>query len=257
MTGRGRGGPDPRTVRVYGSHDRGSYTPVPALRRGMRRRSVLARIAGGASLGLAGLAGCLSTGSGGGSGELSEHPASRNLDGQPYLGDLPNEAAKLAVAFEDPTCSTCRRFHSSTFQDLEREIIEPESASFVYRPFPSTSVAWSGPAMHAILEATARDRRVAWDLVDFYYANGGSISGSSFAQQTRSFLADGTDLDADAVLAAVENEARQSIIDTAESDGWEAGVTSTPTFYLFDDGAFKNKLVGVQDLTAFRAGFEV
>ncbi|AGN01823.1 thioredoxin [Salinarchaeum sp. Harcht-Bsk1] len=225
----------------------------------MRRRSVLAGIAGAASLGTAtSLAGCLDTGSGGSGGQpLSEHPASRNLDGQPSLGDVPTAAEKVIVAFEDPTCSNCERFHTGSFQAVKREILEPESAAYVYRPYRYTGRGWATPAIHATLEVTAREPPVAWDLLDFYYENTYSISGGTFADETRSFLSENTDLDADTILAAAENRAHQSVLETAEADGDEAGVNSTPTFFLYKNERFKNKLVGVQDVTAFQAGFEV
>ena len=225
----------------------------------MRRRSVLAEIAGAASLGTAtSLAGCLSSGSGGSSGQpLAEHPASRNLDGQPTLGDAPMDAEKVIVAFEDPTCSNCERFHTGSFQDVKSEIIEPDSASYVYRPYRFTGRGWATPAIHATLEVTARDPPAAWDLLDFYYENTYSITGGSFADDTRAFLTENTDLDADAILTAADDRTHQSILETSEADGEAAGVNSTPTFFLYTDGNFKNKLVGVQDLTAFEAGFEV
>lgn len=177
------------------------------------------------------------------------------MDGQPYLGEPPTEAEKLIVAFEDPSCPTCRRFHTSTFDDVRDQIVEPESASFVYRPYRYTGRAWATPAIHATLEVTARDRTTAWDLLDFYYEN--SFSGGTVLDETQSFLAANTDVDADAVIDAAENRAHRSTLETAEDDGDEAGVTSTPTFYLFADGTFRSEISGVQDVTAFEAGFEV
>jgi len=224
----------------------------------MRRRSVLAGIASAASVGgVASLAGCLNLGSGASGASLEDHPASRSMADQPYLGDPPRDAEKLVVAFEDPSCPTCRRFHSSGFQDLQAEIIEPDSASFVYRPYRLTGRAWATPAIHAVLETTARERTAAWDLLDFYYDEQSALSSGSIAEDTRDFLAENTEVDADAVVQAAEARAHRSILETAESDGDEAGVTSTPTFYLFADGQFTTELSGAQDVTAFEAGFEL
>lgn len=223
----------------------------------MRRRALLAGITGATGLaGATSLAGCLSTGGSGG-GSLDEHPASRSLDGQPSLGEPPAEATKLIVAFEDPTCSTCQRFHSSGFQDVKREIVEPDSAAFVYRPYRYTGHAWATPAINAILDTTARDRGAAWDLIDFYYANTYSISGGTWADSTRSFLAENTGVDAEAVVEAGRNRTHQSILETAESDGDEAGVSSTPTFYLFEDGGFVESITGAVDVSAFQAAFQL
>lgn len=224
----------------------------------MRRRSVLAGIASAASVGTAaGLAGCLDLGSSEAGASVDDHPASRSLADQPYLGDPPDDAEKLIVAFEDPSCPTCRRFHTGGFRDVQRQIVEPDSASFVYRPYRFTGRSWATPAIHAVLETTARERLAAWDLLDFYYDEQGGLSSGSIGEATRSFLAENTDVDAEAVVQAAEDRAHRAILETAESDGDEAGVTSTPTFYLFADGAFTTELSGAQDVTAFEAGFEL
>lgn len=155
------------------------------------------RLASTAGLaGVVGLPGSLGPGSGAGGTPLEDHPAAGQVDGQSYLGEQPRDAEKLVVAFEDPSCPTCKRFHATGFQDPEAEVVEPDSASFVYRPYRYTGRAWATPAIHAILE-------------------------------------------------------------TAERDGDEAGVTSTPTFYLFADGSFTTEITNAQDVTAFEAGFEL
>ncbi|WP_248517129.1 DsbA family protein [Salinarchaeum laminariae] len=223
----------------------------------MRRRSVLSGIASAVGVGAtAGLAGCLQQG--GSSGEsVEDHPAANALDGQPFIGEAPLEAEKLIVAFEDPTCTSCSRFHTSTFDDVRSEIVEPDSASFVYRPYRYTGRSWATPAIHAVLETTARDRDAAWELLGFYYDTVTSLSGSSFATETRSFLETSTSVDAEAVIAASEARTHQSVLETAEADGDEAGVVSTPTFYLFQNGTFETELTGSVDVTAFEAGFRV
>lgn len=223
----------------------------------MRRRRVLASIAGAARLaGSASLAGCLGGGGSSGDGNLDDHPASRTLEGQPYLGDPPREAEKLIVGFEDPTCPNCQRFHASTLPDLKSDVIEPNSASFVYRPFRYTNRAWATDAIHAVLEATGRDRLAAWDLLDFYYENTYSLSGGSWADETRSFLQAETDLDVEAILTAADERAHQDVLETAEDDGDAAGVNSTPTFHLFENGGHVTEIVGVQDVTQFEAAFQ-
>lgn len=221
----------------------------------MRRRSFLRTVAPASSAGLVGVAGCLSGGPSG-DGDLSEHPASRTLTGYPYIGEDPSTAEKLIVGFEDPTCPRCRSFHQDLLGDVRDAIIEPESAALVWRPYRYTNRAWATPAIHAILEATARDRATGWALLEFYYANQFSIERGTFEDETRSFLVEETDLDAAAVLAAVDDNTHRDLLETAEADGDEAGVLRTPTFHLFRDGGHLTELSNPGGVTLFEAAFQ-
>lgn len=63
-----------------------------------------------------------------------DHPAAAALASQPALG--PADAPALIVAFEDPSCRTCRRFENQSFPTLKREYVDAGSLRFVYRVFP-------------------------------------------------------------------------------------------------------------------------
>jgi|GEM_PF-1696081 len=223
----------------------------------MRRRSLLRRLAGTASIAAgAAVAGCLGGGGPSGGGDLADHPASRSLEGQPYIGDPPTEAERLLVGFEDPTCPNCRSFHRGVLEDVRSEIIEPDSASLVWRPYRYTNRAWATDAILAVLAATARDRSAAWDLLTFYYDEQFSIGTGSFDDRTRSFLVDETTLDADAVLQDVDDRVHQDVLETAEDQGDAAGVSATPTFHLFLDGGHLTQLTNPADVTLIEAAFE-
>lgn len=218
----------------------------------MRRRSVLASIA---TVGAAGVAGCLSGGPSGG-GDLADHPASRNLAGYPRVGEDPTEAEKLIVSFEDPSCPNCRSFHQSLLGELRQDVIEPDSAAYVWRPYRYTNRPWATDAIHAILAATERSTSEGWALLSFYYDTQFSIDVGSFEDETRQFLANETSLDAGAVLDAAAQRAHEDLLETAEADGDDAGVTSTPTFHLFRDGGHLTELSNPGGVTLFEAAFQ-
>lgn len=238
----------------------------------MRRRAVLASIAT-----LPGLAGCLggSDGNGsrgdpdggtdgggdgdtGGNGPSGPTAALNQLSGQPYLGEPPADADQLIVAFEDPGCPSCASFHEERLDDLEAELIEPGDATLVWRPlrYVSQFAPWNEEAIHAVLETTARDVDAAWSLLDFYYGNQGDVSASSVADQTRSFVAEETSVEADPVVAAMEESAHADLLGASESAASDAGVASTPTFLLFDGQTHVTTITGGATAVEFAAAFQ-
>lgn len=239
---------DPRYARIgraRAPHGRGSYSPGPGHVPDVHRRTVLAGAAAAVPL-----AGCLGA-------DAGEAAAARaTLDGQPYLGDPPEAAEKLVVAFEDPACPTCRRFHEEELGALRRDVVEPGSASLVWRPYRYTPYAWQTPAIHAVLAATDRSNAAGWALVEFYYARQADLDAGNVLEETAAFLDGETGVDGETVAGEAEDRAYESLLETAESEGDEVGVTSTPTFLLFEDGAYRTTITGVQDASLFQAAFE-
>ncbi|MCL7416909.1 MAG: DsbA family protein [Halalkalicoccus sp.] len=212
----------------------------------MKRRAFL-----GTAAGLA-LAGCL----GSDDPDRDAHPAAQRLDGSPWFGAPPDETDRLIVAFEDPSCSTCRRFHESTFRDLRVNLLESGSAGFVYRPYPIV-LAWGQPASQAVIATADRDPSAAWTLLDHYYAAQDVFNGVNVLGTTRDHLDAETDVDGTAVVEDVRANAYDDGIGSALADGDAAGATTTPTFFLFREERFITKLTGVQDASVFASSLEV
>lgn len=213
----------------------------------MRRRPFLA--AGTAAM--ASLAGC----SGGGQ-SIERHPAGTALSAQPTLGPDPGTSQGTIVGFEDPSCHSCARFEQEVFPRIRRDLVDPGTVSFVYRPIP-VIYEWAGPAVFAMESVQSRDEGSFWGLKEFYYRNQRSISASNVREATRQYVARETDLDADGVLDDVANEAHRAEVETNLDAADEAGVSGTPTFHLFEDGSFQTKLVGPQDYSVFASALGV
>lgn len=227
----------------------------------MDRRRFLAAAATTGVLGLAGCAGNTNDDGGGGAdgedGEsdagtptgtpIEDHPAAADLDAQPTLGEATDT---LIVAFEDPSCTLCRRFEQNTYPRLVSELVEPGDAAFVYRGYPII-YPWGEPAA-AVLEATyAVDEAAFWALKDHYYAEQESFSTENVYEASQSFLANETAVDAEAVVSA----ARDGEADDAVALDVDAGETleigQTPEFYLFADGVFRTTVRGAQGYDVF------
>lgn len=198
------------------------------------------------------------SGDGSSNGEGSTPAALQSVANLPTLGEPIDEAGRVVVAFEDPACPTCKSFHESDLPDVRSELIEGGYASLVWRPFRFVSehYPWNAPAIHAMLAATAQDEAAGWDLLDFYYGEQGSLSADDVVAETRSFVEASLSIDADAVVEAMETDAHAALLAESESVGEDAGVTSTPTFLLFEDSEYLTARHGSTSVTEFRAGFE-
>ncbi|GAB7093241.1 DsbA family protein [Halolamina litorea] len=190
---------------------------------------------------LTALAGC-STGSDGAQ-SVREHPSGEGIDSQPALGPAPGEAEGTIVAFEDPSCPTCARFERSTFPQLRSNLIDEGRVSFVFRSIPII-YDWGEPATMALEATYDRDESAFWALKSHYYAQQDAFDSDNVLDLTESFLADETGIDAAAVRADTEAGAFQDAVDLDLRASESAGVSATPTLFLFDADGFVTDVSG-------------
>lgn len=247
-------------------------------RRWSRRR--LLAVGGATAVG--GLAGCIGSfrsGETAGTGTTTEatadplrggHPAAKGLRDQPRLGPPPTEAEGVVVAFEDPSCPRCAAFETGTVPKLRERA--GDRVSFVLRSYPVV-YPWGEPATQAIEAAFAREMEGAiasetatdipstapadapygfrqgseatWALVRHYFEEQDRFDRGNVLDRTRAFLAEETDLNAEAVVADAEEKAYDDAVQADLSAGKEAGVgRTTPTVFLFRDGEFRTSAKG-------------
>jgi protein-disulfide isomerase len=241
-----------------------SKTPITVGRyaTGMRRRALLA--AGSA----AAVAGCLGLGGGSdgiddGSGDvkgdgqsLASHPGAAGLADQPTLGPAPGDADATIVAFEDPSCPNCGRFHEGALPDIKSEWTSAGTASFVFRGYPII-YQWGKPAAQALESTFARSADAHWALADHYYAEQSGFDTENVFDRTESFLADRTDVDAAAVVADAREKAHDDAVQADLDAGESADVSSTPRFLLFRDGEFVTQLSGPKSFETFQSALQL
>lgn len=227
----------------------------------MNRRRFLASAAAAGAVALAGCTGNGNSSSGADGGDatptpdgtpMDEHPATADLEAQPRLGD--GEA--LIVAFEDPSCTLCRRFEQNTYPQIVSDLVDPGEASFVYRGYPII-YPWGEPASK-VLEATFdADASAFWALKDHYYAAQSAFSSENVYAESEAFLAAETDVDAAAVVSAAEAGEYDDAVGLDVAAGDELGIGQTPQFYLFSDGVFRTEVRGAQGYDVFAAALGV
>ncbi|MFC7154126.1 DsbA family protein [Halomarina halobia] len=211
------------------------------------RRAFLAGVGLAAS---GALAGCLGLGGGRSETDLDAHPAAAGATDEPRLGPPLEEARAVIVAFEDPSCTTCRRFETTTFPRIESDLVGSGEVAFVYRLLPIV-FPWGEPAAQALEATYDRSAEAFWALKAHYYAEQDAFGSDTVLDRTGAFLARETDVDAAGVVADAREERFDDRVREDVRAAEEAGASATPTFYLFREGEFLTRAVGAKDYAVF------
>ncbi|NHN58970.1 MULTISPECIES: thioredoxin domain-containing protein [Halorussus] len=201
---------------------------------------------------------------------LGDHPAAEGIADQARFGPPPADAEGVVVAFEDPSCPRCAAWETGTVPKLRERL--GDRVAVVFRSYP-VIYPWGRPATQAIEAAFARetgskatqattDERstttsgptpygtrqgstATWALIRHYFENQDRFDADNVLDLTRAFLAEETDLDADAVVADAEAKAHDDAVQADLAGGDAAGVgRTTPTVFLFRDGEFRTSARG-------------
>ena len=198
----------------------------------MHRRRYLT-LAGAGVVGA--LAGCGGRSGGNGGQSIDDHPAAAGLDSQPRRGDL---GGHVVLAFEDPSCSTCRNFHERTVPEIESNVVEPGLGAYVVRTYPII-YPWGEPATQALESTYARSEEGFWSLLGHYFETQGQFDTGNVLDRTATFLNDETEVDGDAVAADAESGAHDDAVQADITAAENADLPQqTPILLLFRDGEF-------------------
>ena len=199
------------------------------------RRSLLAA---GATVGVAGVAGCLGGGSGSGNGgELSldtgsydcslSEPADPDLDYRPTLGD-PNADVVVRV-FEDFTCGHCATYSLEHFPTIREEYVDTGDVHYQHWDFPiPVNETWAVPVASAARGVGARNGDEAFfEFASAAYESQGNYSGEALGAAAEAAGTDPCAAMTDAKFATYE-EATQN----DRSEGRSMGVSGTPAIFV-------------------------
>jgi len=195
-----------------------------------------------ASAGVVGaFAGCGGS-SGGNEGQsIDDHPAAVNLEAQPRQGDLGGD---VVLAFEDPSCTQCRRFHENTVPEIEENIVDAGEGAYVVRTYPIIH-PWGKPATQALESTFARSEGAFWALFDHYFATQSQFDDSNVLDRTEKFLSDSTDLDGSVVVEDARNKVHDDTVQADIAAAEDAELPQqTPIVLLFRDGQFVTRANG-------------
>lgn len=179
------------------------------------------------------------------------HVAAKNAGNEPTLGPAPGEGKATIIAYEDPSCPSCREFETGTFPELREKLIEPGDLSFVYRTFPHVQ-QWAMPATQVLESAYAADAEAFWSLKAHFYEEQGAFSSDNVFSKSQAFLDAETSVDAAVVVEEAKQGKHDAAIQADTKVRKEADVKYTPTFFMFRDGEYRTKAVGSQSYSVFK-----
>jgi len=204
----------------------------------MHRRRYLT-LAGAGVVGA--LAGCGGNSGSDGGQSIDDHQAAAGLEDQPRQGDL---GGNVVLAFEDPSCTQCRRFHENAVPKIEANIVDAGEGAYVVRTYPII-YPWGKPATQALESTFARSEGAFWALFDHYFAEQDQFDESNVLDRTEQFLTDATDLDGSVVVEDAGNEAHDDAVQADITAAENADLPQqTPIVLLFRDGQFATRANG-------------
>jgi protein-disulfide isomerase len=178
---------------------------------------------------------------------LATHPAATDLDSQPSLGPDPTDATAVIVAYEDPSCPRCARFETEIVPQLRSEYVASGELSLVFRGYPVV-YEWGQHATRALEAVFDRSVDAHWTLAEHYFETQDDFRSGGAPEvypKTRSFLAESTDVDAEAVVGEAEDGTFDGTVQVDLDAGMAAGAgQTTPHLFLFRDGRYRTKATG-------------
>jgi protein-disulfide isomerase len=197
------------------------------------RRSLLA---GAASVGVVGAAGCLGGGGdGGGSNSIDTgeydcdlaEPTDPNLEFRPVIGDP--ESDVVVQSFVDFTCGHCATYELEHFPAIREEYVAPGKVRYEHWDFPiPVNEAWAVPVASAARGVGARRGPEAFfEFAATAFESQGSYGGEAIGAAAEAAGADPCAAIADAQFAAYEEASMSD-----RSEGESMGVGGTPAIFV-------------------------
>ncbi len=150
--------------------------------------------------------------------------AAKALDDR-ILGD-PNAPVEI-VAYESLTCPHCAAFHAETYGALKERYIDTGKVRFVFRDFPL-----DGTALRASMLARCTDPNQFFGLIEVLFRSQQDWARSHDAVGALGQIGRLAGVDDEAFDSCMANEDLLDGIVQMRQEGTDAGVNSTPTFFV-------------------------
>lgn len=160
------------------------------------------------------------------------------------VGDADAEVAVVEVS--DYGCSHCRDFNLETSPIINAQYVETQDVKWVVVPFALQSQAGVFPTMPSVVAAMCANEQ---GVFSEYHESLFALQGSASFNTEAGFLqvADSLEMDIDAFNSCLDDNQYADIILENVTMAQQAGVNSTPSFFI--DG---NLLPGNQPLSVFQ-----
>lgn len=151
-------------------------------------------------------------------------PVTMNVGEGPMLGRA--DAPVTMIEFSDYECPFCRKYFSSTFQELKKAYIDTGKVRYIFRDFPLERIH---PDARLAAEAAhcAGDQGKYWEMHDRLFTHQGAKK-----PDTLKSLAGDMKLDLTSFEVCLDNGKYAKAVNEHIAAGSAAGVTGTPGFFI-------------------------
>jgi protein-disulfide isomerase len=153
------------------------------------------------------------------------------------------------IIVSDFQCPYCKRWHDEVWEVLRKEYVDNGKirVAYVNLPLPMHRNAW--PAAHAAMCASVQGK--FWPMQDGLFRTQKEWGEAANPEFTFDVLAKEAGANVEALHACVKSNAMQAIIQGDADRASNAGVQSTPTFFVGG-----KPVIGAQPLSAFREAID-
>ena len=153
------------------------------------------------------------------------------------------------VEFSDFQCPFCESFYTNSLLQIRKDYIETGKAKLIYRDFPLSFHPHAQKSAEAAECANLQGKY--WGMHDKLFENQSALDNSSdYISDLKRYAVD-LGLNATEFNSCLDNGDTASEIQADLSDGSNAGVSGTPTFFINGQ-----KIVGAQPYSAFKAAID-
>jgi protein-disulfide isomerase len=177
-----------------------------------------------------------------------------DLNESPSKGNV--AARIILLEFADYQCPFCARFYHQTYPQIDKNYILTGKIRFIFRNFP---LERSHPYAFKAAEAAicAGEQGKFWPMHKWLFNFQNTSRFSDWPNYARLL-----DLDAERFLTCIDAESTATKVRKDISDGKNAGVKVTPTFFLLvtdsnsSQGTIFNKIEGAEDYSTFKKAID-
>lgn len=181
----------------------------------------------------------------------SRSPLVTNISSRP---SITSEGSKYSIiAVDDPSCPYCARFKKDTYPKIKSNLIDTGKLDY-YWLFVPLIKEWSQKGVLTLENVYSEyGTEPTLDVLTAYFNNQDKITTDNVDSQTESILQDTPDVDADSIMNAVNNSRNMSRINETIDSIRNAGVSSTPTFGVFEGEQLITEVSGAQSYQTFKS----
>ncbi len=139
------------------------------------------------------------------------------------------DAAVTLVEYASVTCGACANWHNTVYPDFKKKYIDTGKVRFVFREFPTPPVNLA-QAGFLIANCAPEDR--FFDNISLQFKQQRALLTSDDIRKAYVDLAKASGLNEEGFEACLKNEDEISKYEAVVKAGSDAGVTSTPTFFI-------------------------